>query len=408
MRCKVIFLSLFLVFWGCDDEVVSSVTDCAGIVEGNSVLDECGECGGDGSACSSKLYIALQGMGDQVAVLNADDLSIYELVDINFSDISMQMEMPHYIIIDELNGYWFLTTMGASSIGMFSSSTNEMIGAPLTLTDSPALFEIDASTKTLYVSRMPNVDLTGGGMMMGSNSFLIDKINYDSDGMILSQSYDTGHSSPHAISINEPANKIVTASLTHDYISKIDILGDSVESVSLDASINDSPSVEMNRLKPLEIVQRNGFAFITCMGGYSSTTDEDLKGQVQMWDVDSMTMLSKVEFETNSNPWHIAHHPNQDILYVALSGYQDGSLGESNVVKLSYQNNELSVDTQSNQSGLTLLHGIEMSDDGQFVFVSSRSGGIYKFSSNNLELLASTNFTNMQAPGGIAFKRASN
>ena len=408
MRYKIIFLSLSLFFWGCDDEVVSSVADCAGILGGSSVLDDCEVCGGDNSTCSSKLYIALQGMGDQVAVLNADDLSTYELVDINFSDISMQMEMPHYIIIDELNGYWFLTTMGASSIGMFSSSTNEMIGAPLTLTDSPALFEIDASTKTLYVSRMPNVDLTGGGMMMGSNSFLIDKINYDSNGMILSQSYDTGHSSPHAISINESADKIVTASLTHDYISKIDILGDTVESVSLDASINDSPSVEMNRLKPLEIVQRNGFAFISCMGGYSSTTDEDLKGQVQMWDVDSMTMLSKLEFETNSNPWHIAHHPNQDILYVALSGYQDGSLGESNVVKLSYQNNELSVDGQSNQSGLTLLHGIEMSDDGQFVFVSSRSGGIYKFSSNNLELLASTNFTYMQAPGGIAFKRASN
>ena len=386
IRRSIFFLSLSLFFLACeDDAVVNSPTPSSGY-----------------------LYVALQGMGDQVAVLNADDLSLEELVDVNFSNTLNQMEMPHYIVLDEVNGYWFLTTMGASSIGMFSLDTNEMIGDPLLLNDSPALFEIDVSTKTLYVSRMPNVDLTGGGMMMGSDSFLIDKINYDSNGMSLTQSYDTGHSSPHAISINESSDKIVTASLTHDYISKIDVLSGTVESVSLDTSINDSPSVEMNRLKPLEIVQKNGFAFITCMGGYSSTTEETLNGQVQMWDVASMTMLSSIEFEPNSNPWHIVHHPSQDILYVALSGYQDGNLGESKVVKLSYQNNELSADVESDQSGLTLLHGIEMSDDGQFVFTSSRSGGIYKFSSNNLELLASASFTYMQAPGGIAFKNASN
>ena len=386
MRCNIFFSGLFLFFLACEDDAVVNSP----------------------SPSSGYLYVALQGMGDQVAVLNADDLSLEELVDVNFSNTPNQMEMPHYIVLDEVNGYWFLTTMGASSIGMFSLDTNEMIGDPLLLNDSPALFEIDVSTKTLYVSRMPNVDLTGGGMMMGSDSFVIDKVNYDSSGIFLSGSYDTGHSSPHAISINESSDKVVTASITHDYISKIDVLSGTVESVSLDASINDSPSVEMNRLKPLEVVQKNGFAFITCMGGYSSTTQENLSGQVQMWDVASMTMLSTIEFGVDSNPWHIAHDPNQNILYVALSGNLDGTEGESKVVRLSYQNNELSIVAQSDYDGLTSLHGIEISDDGQFVFVSSRSGGIYKFNSYSLELLVSTNFTDMQAPGGIAFKIASN
>ena len=133
MRGKIIFLSLSLVFWGCDDDGSSSQTNLDG----------------------GQLYIALQGMdeqmNEQVAIIDADDLALIELIDINFSDTPGQMEMPHYIIFDEFNEYWFLTTMGASSIGMFSSNTNEMIGAPLTLADSPALFEIDVATKTLYV-----------------------------------------------------------------------------------------------------------------------------------------------------------------------------------------------------------------------------------------------------------------
>ena len=124
-----------------------------------------------------RLYVALQGMGNKVAILDAGDLDLIEMIDIDFSDGSMMMEMPHYIAIDDTlqKGYWFLTTMGSSSVGMYSLESNELIDV-VNLESPPALFEIDPYSSTLYVSRMPDVDLLGSGMAMGSGSSVIDKI----------------------------------------------------------------------------------------------------------------------------------------------------------------------------------------------------------------------------------------
>ena len=287
-----------------------------------------------------RLYVALQGMGNKVAILNTEDLDLIEMIDIDFSNGSMMMEMPHYIAIDDIfkTGYWFLTTMGSSSVGMFSLESNELIDV-VNLESPPALFEIDPSSNTLYVSRMPNVDLLGSGMAMGSASSVIDKITYSSEGMLLDNAgYDTNHPSPHAISINvnEDYSKIITASLTEDFITKINLVSGNIVSTSLDPTVNPTPIPNINRLKPLEIVQANGFAFITCMGGEWGENNENINGQVQVWDVENLVKVSEYEFDLNSNPWHIAHDINESAVYITLSGYADGSEGESAIVKLEY------------------------------------------------------------------------
>ena len=362
-----------------------------------------------------RLYVALQGMGNKVAILDAEDLDLIEMIDIDFSNGSMMMEMPHYIAIDDTiqKGYWFLTTMGSSSVGMFSLESNELIDV-ISLESPPALFEIDPYSNTLYVSRMPNVDLLGSGMAMGSASSVIDKITYSSEGMLLDNAgYDTNHPSPHAISINvnEDYSKIITASLTEDFITKINLVSGNIVSTSLDPTVNPTPIPNINRLKPLEIVQANGFAFITCMGGEWGENNENINGQVQVWDVENLIKVSEYEFDLNSNPWHIAHDINESAVYITLSGYADGSEGESAIIKLEYGvYGDLGLVWENRSSDLKLLHGIDVGQSGlSDLYVSSRDGSIYKLNKSTGTIESTQNLATDEmpypAPGGIKFVR---
>jgi len=352
---------------------------------------------------TGNLYVALQGMGNKVAILNPDNLQLIEMVDVNLSDGQIMMEMPHYIAVDNNNGYWFVTTMGSSSVGMYSMSDNQLIDV-ISLESPPALFEIDPNIKSLYVSRMPNVDLMGSGMPMGSNSSVIDKIGYSANGMSLELTYDTGFPSPHAISISELGDKIITASLTYDFLTEIDLGTGDIQNVSLDSSINPDPIPDINRLKPLEIVQGNNFAFVNCMGG--AWNDEMINGRVQVWSVENLSKVSEYQFGSDSNPWHLVHHPSENKIYVTLSGYLDGSTGESGLVQLSYdETGVLTLDWENRESSLKLLHGIDISQYGEYVYVSSRDGRIFKFNSISGDLLElidlSTSEIPYPAPGGI-------
>ena len=394
MMKKIILSFVVLIIISCDNTVSSTSPENA----------------------NDRLYVALQGMGNKVAILDAVDLELIEMINIDFSNGSTMMEMPHYIAIDDgLNynpsqGYWFVTTMGSSSVGMFSLESNELIDV-VSLESPPALFEIDPASNTLYVSRMPNVDLLGSGMVMGSASSIIDKITYSSEGMLLDNTgYDTNHPSPHAISINEEYSKIITASLTEDFIARINLVSGDIVSTSLDPSVNPAPIPNINRLKPLEIVQANGFAFITCMGGEWGENNENIRGQVQVWDVENLVKVSEYEFGSNSNPWHIAHDAQENAVYVALSGYTDGSEGESAIIKLDYDvDGHLVLVWENRSSDLKLLHGIDLSPYGgsNDLYVSSRDGSIYKLNKTTGAIESTQNLTTDEmpypAPGGIKF-----
>ena len=57
-----------------------------------------------------KLYVTLQST-HKVAILNAHTLELIEEVDI---DIGSMMPPPHYVVLDEENGYWFISARSES------------------------------------------------------------------------------------------------------------------------------------------------------------------------------------------------------------------------------------------------------------------------------------------------------
>ena len=351
-----------------------------------------------------RLYVALQGT-DKVAILNASTLEVIDEVDISSMEEMSMGTTPHYIALDEINGYWFVSEIMANTIAMYSMETNDLIDV-LSVDEDPAILDIDINSKKLYSSRMMVMNM--GGMQMGSETNLVDEIAYTSNGMTLIESHDSGSPTPHALSLSDDGSIILTASNTADFLSKININTGEVSPVPLDPEVNDIPNLEINRLKPLEITQDNGYAFISCTAGEWQNTNtgeyEDINGQVQVWDISTLEKIDTYEFNVNSKPWHIDHHPYEDKVYVALSGTSSVA-NSAGIACLSFNNNSLSLEWITYDAQFDALHGVTISSDGQFVYASGRGdGNIYKLDAMSGALLKTTNLisSGMTRTGGIA------
>ena len=293
--------------------------------------------GGIAVSQDEKLYVTLQGT-DKVAIVNASTLEVIEQIDVvldmmdggmdgGMDDSMMSMNTPHYVALDEENGYWFVSAIMSNKIAMYSMDTNELIDQ-ISVNEDPAILEINTYSKTLYSSRMMIMDM--GNTNMGSVANSIDKISYDDSGMNLLSSYDSSVPTPHGISLSEDGLKIVTASNSTDFLSVINTDSGIASTVSLDPNINDTdPTLVLNRLKPLEIVQKGIYAFVSCTGGewqnINTGSYENVNGQVQVWNTETLEKVSTYEFSVNSKPWHIDYHPVEDKIYVVLSGLSGGA-----------------------------------------------------------------------------------
>ena len=95
---------------------------------------------------SGIVYVALQGL-DQVGIVNTENGEL-KVVDIDYN-ASMQ-ETPHFIVIDEINRYWFVTTISSGYVGRYNLDTDELIDT-LFIGDSPALMVVNEMYEKLFV-----------------------------------------------------------------------------------------------------------------------------------------------------------------------------------------------------------------------------------------------------------------
>ena len=126
-----------------------------------------------------QLYSTLQ-MMDQVMVIDPVTLQINESVSSEFGEgmentNSDVMNTPHFIALDEINGYWFVTTITSGYVAQFSLLDNQLIDTYF-VGDAPALLAVDAVHKKVYCSRMMPMN-SMGDMMPGSESTLIQSLH---------------------------------------------------------------------------------------------------------------------------------------------------------------------------------------------------------------------------------------
>ena len=425
-----------------------------------------------GIALPNKVYVAMQ-MLDQVGILNMDTHELIETVDIDLNDMmdcseystQMDCEMatqcewmndhcmesmdncmdildemectmssgcewmmnmcmesddggmnmgnntPHFIAIDETNGYWFVSAIASGYIGRYDVESDQYIDKVF-VDDSPAILTINENLQKLYCSRM----MPMGGMMEGSESTIIQEIDYSSQNLITTNEFTIPSPAPHGITINSDGSEVYVASNTADWIYKIiPETGEIIGSV-MDESVSNPENIETQRLKPIQCESVNdSLLFVTCSGGiwFDAWTgnQEHIPGKLQMWGSDNLELIDEFEFEWYSTPWHLIKSPIENTIYVVLSGDQlyEGSAG---VVSISFTELGLEQNWFLTHDNFSTLHGIDISKNGETLYISGRGDGhLHIISTDDGTLVESIPLSpqpEMVMAGGVAAVHPSN
>ena len=386
----------------------------------------------------NKVYVALQ-MLDQVGITYLDSYQLDDVIQINFNegmncssfnsemDCSMMdgcewmmgmcmdsggMDMgnhtPHFIAIDETNGYWFVSTIASGFIARYDLETDELIDK-IFVDDSPAILTLNEQLQKLYCSRM----MPMGGMMEGAESTIIQEIDYSGSMLVTSNEFIIPSPAPHGISINSDGSEVYVASNTADWLYKIMPGTGEIEGVVMDESISNPQNIITQRLKPIQCESvSDSLLFVTCSGGIWvdpwTGIQEQISGKVQMWDSENLSLIDEFEFDWSSTPWHLVKSPIDNIVYVVLSGDQLSPYS-SGVASLSYNADGFQMNWFTNDTEFQSLHGIDISADGSKVYVSGRGDGhLHVINANNGELINSIPLSinpQMVMAGGVAVSK---
>jgi len=344
LKTNIIGLFLISVFIGC------------GLFESN------GDVG-----VSDKVYVALQG-ADTVRVVNFETGTL-ESIAINYDITGNE---PHFIAIDEVNQYWFVTAFKSGWVGRYNLDTNELIDKIL-VGNRPALMVLNNEEKKLYVSQMMS-------MMGANNSTFIQEIDYADPETMTVINCEIDAPDPHGIAINSDGSEVYTASYGSDWLFKLNIQLDQpviIDSTALesDYSMNKSDP-NNNRLKPVQCVSvQDSLLLISCEAGIWNA--ESNPGQVHLWNTNTMERKATWEFDVNSSPWHIINSLHTNRVYVVLKGdlYYEEYPDSDGVACLSYDGDSLNLEWLVNSDEFKRLHGIDISDDGRRLYVSGKIDG---------------------------------
>ena len=323
---------------------------------------------------------------------------------------SNTMNTPHFIALDEINGYWFVTTIASGFVVQYSLIDNSLIDAYF-VGDAPALLAVDPSNKKVYCSRM--MPMNGmGNMMPAAESNIIQGLNYSPMGLSESQNqeYAIDSPAPHGLSISQDGSELYTASNTADWIYKINTITHEITGSVMDPLVNNTSDQTTQRLKPIQCLSVGNRLFVSCSAGlwYNPSTglQELIQGKLQMWNSDVMELIDVIDLGEHSSPWHIVNSPIDELIYVALGG--DNLYNTEGIASVRYTNDVLELEwkTISDNSMFDTLHGIDVSSDDSIIYVSGRGdGNIYTFNASTGAYINSMSLGSMSMLGGLVVEK---
>ena len=322
---------------------------------------------------------------------------------------SSEMNTPHFIVMDEKLGYWFVTTIASGYVAQYSLIDDQLIDAYF-VGDAPAILAIDIERQIIFCSRM--MPMNGmGEMMPNSNSQIIHSLTYSSMGLSESQlsEYEIDSPAPHGLAISDDGHTIYTASNTTDWLYKIHADFGQNYGYPLDPSIGNPPDQVTQRLKPIQCLSIENRLFVTCSAGvwYNPFNGENsvIPGQLQLWDSDNMVLINTIEFGDYTGPWHIKASPIDNIVYVALSG--DNLYNTEGLAAVRFNNDTLSLEWMTTDTLFNTLHGVDVSNDGERIYVSGRGDGNIHIFSNSGEYINNIFTGSNSMLGGISIIKKS-
>ena len=310
-----------------------------------------------GSTELYKIYVAYQGT-EKVGVLNGETGEIIREVDVNITGMN---DNPHYIVIDEVNNFWYVTLLSSGYVVKYNLITDELVSS-MRIGNMPALMEIDPENNYLYVSRF----MPMGGME--TSSTFVHRIHTET--FLEKDSINVGASSPHGIALSNDASILWVASNQSSHFFKIETSrfnedGYQPGNYKIDENVQDSYNFNDGTYEPLELVLSSDDQelFISC--------SDMMINEIRGYSTDNGVLSNTYQLGMmGMQPWHIVINPGQNVLYSA------SRMGNSvAVISLNSDTGDI---TYIQDDLMNMPHGIGISSDGSKVFVTSSammSGG---------------------------------
>ncbi len=307
-----------------------------------------------------KAYVTLQGQ-DKIVVLDINEGEVLKYIDVDFTNTS---DMPHYIVIDEIQNYWYCTLISSGYVLKFDLQTDELVDS-VHIGNMPALMALDETSQYLYISRfMPMMGLS-------TSSQLVHKI--DTQNMNVVGTVNVGADSPHGIALSSDGETLWVSSNQASHFFKIetDRIGElnyQPQNFRIGSDVPSSYEINdgfYNALE-LELSQDDSRLYVSCSN----------KMQVRVFDTatgDSLTSIT-----TGVMPWHLKLSDDGEKLFVV-------NRMANSVTIFNQLTSEIKTLTDDS---MNLLHGCALSEDGELLVVTSPgSGSAYVYDTTNEKLL---------------------
>lgn len=275
-----------------------------------------------------RLYVPSQNAAI-VSVIDTEAMLVVrniKLTELGYSSNSK----PHHIAVEPDGQFWYVSLIDENTVVKFDNNNEKVGEAAVTI---PALLAVRPGGTDLYVSRF---------MMGGSIPNSIGRINRTT--MTLQDEINVQFNIPHCLTTSHSGDKIFTASLSEN------------QAIIINAASN-----EVEEFIPLG--QSQGPLQMTVSPDDQTLfVSAQLANKMLVIDLASKTILD--EINVGSQPWHPTFTPDGGRVYV-------GNFGSNTVSVIDAASR--TVETTISGNGLSQPHGIAVSADGNYIFLSNRN-----------------------------------
>jgi DNA-binding beta-propeller fold protein YncE len=282
---------------------------------------------------SRLLYVCDQDAA-RVSVIDIDAQLVIRTV--NLLDLGFPINSnPHHVAVEPDGSFWYLSLIGQNKVLKFNRNNELISEATISI---PALLAAHPTNGLLYVSRFPQAP--------GEIPQLISVIDRNSFEV---REDIAVRPTPHALAADNSGNFIYTCSLSRSEVIVIDSANEVEEIIPLGAGKG-----------PIQLAVAPDDQTLFVSAQISN----------EMFVIDVSDPSSRAIIDTvpvNSMPWHPIVTPDGAHVYV-------GNNGANTITAIDVATKEVTViGNGSGLDGIAEPHGIAVTGDGQFVFVSSRN-----------------------------------
>ncbi len=289
------------------------------------------------SEAENLLYVCNQAAA-KISVIDAATKVVIRTIDLTALSGGFSLaSQPHFVAVEPDGSAWYVSLIGDNQVLKFNRE-NQFIGA--VNINIPALLVAHPSNGRLYVSRFPQGP-GGDQPLIG----VIERATLALENDIVVQP------TPHAMAVAGDGRFVYTCSVSGNVV------------VAIDAAANeaDEPFVDLGENKgPIQVA--------VSPDNQTLAVSAQLSGEVFIIDVsDPANRRVTRTVAVAAAPWHLAFTPDGNSVYVANNGANRVSAIDVTTGAVT------EIGDGTGTDGLAGPHGIAVTKEGDFVFVSSRN-----------------------------------